>query len=116
MPTTTLAAPTRARRDRRFVAQAARDLDPRSIADRLTMARITRRGPERHRGPVEVDDVKPPCSPIDEPPGNRRRIRREGRLASEVALLQANDAPASEVDRRKHDEVACHCHATMLAF
>jgi hypothetical protein len=57
----------------------------------------------RH-GAVEVDDVDPGRSFVDEPPRDRRRVGFVDRLVVEVALAQPDDPPVAQVDRREELE------------
>ena len=54
--------------------------------------------------PVEVDDVQPGRALRHEPRRHRDRVGLVGHLAVEVALTQADHAPAANVDRRQQLE------------
>ena len=89
-------------------SQSAGDLDRRAVpgrGDDPVDDRAVR--PVARARPVEIDDVEPPRSPIDEPNGDLDRVVRLGRLAGEVALPEADDAAATQVDRRQEIE-GCH--------
>ena len=62
---------------------------------------------------VEVHDVQPACTGVDERPGRRHGVVRERRLTSEVALDEADDTPSAQVDGGQQIE-GCHGSHWML--
>ena len=112
MPSTTREAPAAsAAADRLDRPQTARDLDPRSRSrpprrhgeDRRCLGRSSR------PRPVEVDHVEPARAGRGEPLRHRDRIVAVRGLALEVALAQADDSAAAQVDRRQDLEASCVC-------
>ena len=74
-------------------------------------------------GTVEIDDMKPASAGVGEPAGDGDGLRREGGLAGEIALLQANDTASPEVDRREDLErrlslriAPCYRISTLLRY
>jgi len=97
--------------------EATGDFDPNAVADGLDD--LTDHGGMRWRsiaGTVEIDDMKPASAGVREPPGDGDGLRGEGGLAGEIALLQANDTPSPEVDRREDIEPPCRIHGAMLSY
>jgi hypothetical protein len=60
--------------------------------------------------------VQDPCARLGEARSDAPGIVAVHRLAVEVALLQPDDAAASQVDRRDHVERRCHPYSFMLSF
>jgi hypothetical protein len=63
---------------------------------------------------IEIHDMQPPGSPIHERPGHGQRVIGERRRIGEVALTQADDAPAEEIDRGEYLE-GCHVVLVLLS-
>ena len=65
---------------------------------------------------IEIHDVKPAGPCVGEAARDGYGHGRERRLPGEVALLQANDAAAAQVDRREDVERTCRGHSAMLSY
>ena len=70
--------------------------------------------------PVRAPSRSTTCSQRAPASANERsdgdRVVGERGLALEVALLEADDATAAQVDRRQDVEAACHRRFTMIAY
>ena len=66
--------------------------------------------------PVQVDDVEPSRTGIGKSRRNLDRIVAVGGFAIEIALLQTDDPPTSQVDRGQDLEAACVAHIIMLPY
>ena len=101
----------------RLVAQAASDLDAHPVSEHRHDP-PDRRPVDRHAraGAIEIDDVQPRRASVDEPLRDGAGVVREGRLAGEIALLQADDAPAPQIDGGQDVEPACQARPSVLTF
>ncbi len=110
-------APLENRADSFRGPQAAGHLDSQSIPDLLDEGRD--HGPmvgcPTPRG-IEVDDVEPTSAGLRERQRDGDGIVREGGLAIEVTLLEADDTTAAQIDGGQDREVACPFRRSVVAF